>query len=105
MLPRIPSLYLLNDVNDPRKIDNRVAYTKNQLQIVREDEEALDIRLIVGKPSTYVVKNIIGKKKLRGKTYYLVEWKGYPREEATWEPRERLIEDVPELVHRFETLR
>jgi hypothetical protein len=64
-----------------------------------------DIRLIVGKPSTYIVKNIIGKKKLRGKTYYLVEWKGYPREEATLEPRERLIEDVPELVHRFETLR
>jgi hypothetical protein len=105
LLPGTPPLYLLNDVNDPKKIDNRVAYTKNQLQIVRENEEAPDVRLIVGKPSTYVVKNIIGKKKIRGKTYYLVEWKGYPREEATWEPRERLIEDIPELVHRFETLR
>jgi hypothetical protein len=103
LFPGTPPLYLLSDVNDPNKIDNRVAYTKNQLQIVKANELDPDYRLIVGKPSTYIVKDIIGKKIIRGKTYYLVLWKGYPPEEATWESRENLIRDVPELVRKFES--
>lgn len=34
----------------------------------------------------YEVEKIIGSKKVGGKTFYKVVWKGFPLEEATWEP-------------------
>ena len=34
----------------------------------------------------YEVDEILNSKKVRGRLKYLVSWKGYPREEATWEP-------------------
>ena len=58
--------------------------------------------VIRGQPTTYVVQKIIGKKKVKGKIYYRVKWKGYPDSEATWEPRKNLIEDVPILVNEYE---
>jgi hypothetical protein len=38
LLPNMPPLYLLNDKKDVNKVDNQVAYTKKQLQIVPENE-------------------------------------------------------------------
>ncbi len=102
LLPDQPPLYQLNDKNDIDKIDQTVAYTKNQLQVVPKDEEAPHPSVIRGHPDTYVVQKILDKKKFNGRIYYKVKWKGYPESEATWEPRTRLIEDVPILVKEFE---
>ena len=33
---------------------------------------------------------------------YLVRWLGYSSASDSWEPRERLLEDVPDLVHQYE---
>jgi len=33
-----------------------------------------------------VVEKILETREWRRKTQYLVKWKGYPRNEATWEP-------------------
>lgn len=33
----------------------------------------------------YDVQKIIGKKKVNGKTVYLVKWKNYSESEATWQ--------------------
>ena len=102
LLPDQPPLYQLNDKNDIDKIDQSVAYTKNQLQVVPEDEEAPDPIVIRGEPKTFVVQKILDKKKVNGKIYYKVKWKGYPESEATWEPRSQLIEDVPLIVREYE---
>ena len=37
----------------------------------------------------------------RGKLKYLVKWKGYPREEWTWEPRKNLLEHAKASVNAF----
>ncbi|KAE9055091.1 hypothetical protein PF005_g32771 [Phytophthora fragariae] len=35
--------------------------------------------------------------------YYLVRWLGFPPAEDTWEPRTRLVEDIPDIVKEYET--
>ncbi|GBB88377.1 hypothetical protein RclHR1_14940009 [Rhizophagus clarus] len=35
----------------------------------------------------------------KGQLQYLVKWERYPEDESTWEPADRLQEDVPNLVH------
>ncbi|MCP4570331.1 MAG: hypothetical protein GY841_22345 [FCB group bacterium] len=36
--------------------------------------------------------------------FFLVHWKGFPKSSRTWEPRQALLEDVPDHVHAFEKL-
>lgn len=59
-----------------------VSFSSNQLMKNNKETE-----------SKYVVKEIIGKKKLNKKTYYLIWWKGYKKADATYEPEKALIED------------
>jgi hypothetical protein len=101
LMPGQPPMYQLNDEKDVNKIDTTAAYTKGQLQVVNDDEEAPDPKVIRGKPSTYIVQKLVDKKKENNKVYYKVRWKGYPGQD-TWEPRKTLIEDVPLLVKEYE---
>ena len=52
-------------------------------------------------PPTYLVEDILAKDKIQGKWKYLVKWKGFPKEEATWEPIKNL-ETVKVMVKNFE---
>ncbi len=60
------------------------------------------IRPSEAKQEVYKVKDIIDKKKEKGKVFYLIWWQGYKKEDATWEPRTSIIEDAPELVKNYE---
>ena len=49
----------------------------------------------------YEVERILDKRKSnKGKTEYLVQWKGYGREDATWEPEQHLV-NCKECMHDF----
>jgi hypothetical protein len=50
----------------------------------------------------YEVHKILKKRKVRGKTQYLVSWKGYTRAEATWQDAAQLREQVPDMVDAFD---
>lgn len=56
--------------------------------------------MILGHSKEYEVEEILQCKKLRGKTHYLVKWKGYQLEESTWEPLQNL-KNAPEALKKF----
>jgi hypothetical protein len=91
--PGQPPMYMLNG-GEP------IAYTRNQLQVVHEDEEPPDTNVIRGNPEHYIVEKILEKKKVKGKIMFLIKWYGF--KEKTWEPRSEIIKDVPDMVKEFE---
>lgn len=109
LIPGQPPMYLLDDPKSHDGIDHSVSYTKNQLMPISEKEVLPthhDIRPIIDDGiEKYIVDSILEKKKINNRIFYKVAWKGYPIEQATWEPRTVLIKDIPELVGDFERLR
>jgi hypothetical protein len=68
-----------------------VSYTEDELIKVKDEKE-----------TKYTVERIISKKKINKKTYYLVKWKGYKIDEATYESEEKLIEDgLEDMINEF----
>ena len=51
----------------------------------------------------YVIEKILRRETQGKETGYRVKWKGY--DQTTFESRKRLLEDVPELINRFEKSR
>ena len=92
-----PPLYLLNGNSGKYKIEP-VGYTRNQLQIVDSKEKYPPHAVIRGANDKYIVQKLIGKKRRNGKVFYKVKWRGYPKDESTWEPRSRLIKEIPDDI-------
>lgn len=93
----ITQIYLRPAQPPMYQVDNnkRVAYTKYQLQVVKENET---------KPSTesqhkWNVKKLLRRFKLKNKIYFEVLWEDGSK---TNEPRTNLIKDIPLLVAEFE---
>lgn len=83
--PKTPTFrYMLRDINN-------ASFTENELILADENE------------AEFEVKKVIGKKKVKNKIYYLVLWRGYSKENATWESRKKLLEDgIGILIKEFE---
>jgi hypothetical protein len=96
--PGYPPLYLLNSKKKGEEYES-VAYTKNQLQVVDDDEKPPSKELIRGKPEKFIVSKILKKKKKNNKTHYLVKWK---TGDETWEPKSNLMKYVPDLIKDFD---
>jgi hypothetical protein len=71
---KVPYRYMLSN------IDN-ASFTEAQLKLSKEKEDK------------YVVKEIIGKRQRNKKLEYQVWWSGYLKKDATWESRDKLVED------------
>lgn len=67
---------------------------KRKLNVIQKDEDAKPSNIV-----QYVVEAIEGERKLRGKTEFLVKWKGFSRSENSWEPETNL--DAAETIKAF----
>ena len=57
----------------------------------------------VEKDTKYKVKAIIGDRLNKNKKEYLVHWKNYKKNESTYEPKNKLIEDgLIDLLRNYE---
>ena len=54
-----------------------------------------------GQEGEYVVEQLLNRKTLRGRTYYLVRWQGHASATDSWEPVEHLAH-CPERVAEYE---
>lgn len=93
------------DTKNPRKIEkvlyypNNIRYILNGYPNVSYTERELKL---VKSPEKYEVKDIIGKKKVKNITYYLIWWKKYKKNQSTWEKETDLIEDgLQELINKY----
>jgi Chromo (CHRromatin Organisation MOdifier) domain len=98
--PDQPPTYLLNGPHGRLGV-SRCAYTRKQLQLVPDNENPPPDSVIRGKPERYIPERILKQRIRQGKLQYLVKWERYPESEATWEPADRLKEDVPNLITNF----
>ena len=100
LYPEQPPMYLVDGPHGNLKV-SRASYTREQLQVVPEDENLPPPSVIRGNPMYYKVEKILAKRFRNKKTQYLVKWQGFPITKATWESGEKLEEDVPELVRAY----
>ena len=59
----------------------------------------------VEKKDKYDMEKILDKKKVRGKTQYLVKWLGYEDKENSWEPAENLSPEKAEKIEEHQQRR
>ncbi|GET66248.1 DDE-type integrase/transposase/recombinase [Rhizophagus irregularis DAOM 181602=DAOM 197198] len=95
-----PPTYLLDGPHGRLGV-SRCAYTRKELQIVPENEHPPPDSVIRGQPERFVPERILRHRIRKGQDQYLVKWERYPDTEATWEPADRLEEDVPALIRKF----
>lgn len=69
-----------------------VSYSENELKPAHGAHEV----------EKFIVKEIIGKQIIKKKVYYLVWWKNYLKKDATLEPKDKLIKDVPDLIQQYD---
>lgn len=50
----------------------------------------------------YEVEGILARRGSGSRVQYLVQWKGYPLYEATWEPRASLMDGARQVVEAYE---
>ncbi|GBC52820.2 chromobox protein homolog 3 [Rhizophagus irregularis DAOM 181602=DAOM 197198] len=98
--PEQPPTYLLDGPHGRLDV-SRCAYTRKELQIVPENEHPPPDSVIRGQPERFVPERILRHRIRKGQDQYLVKWERYPDTEATWEPADRLEEDVPALIRKF----
>ncbi|EXX53513.1 chromobox protein homolog 5-like [Rhizophagus irregularis DAOM 181602=DAOM 197198] len=92
--------YLLNGPHGRLGV-SRCAYTQKELQVVPINKKPPPDSAIRGQLERFVPEQILQHRIRKGQHQYLVKWERYPDIEATWEPADRLGEDVPDLIRKF----
>ncbi|XP_019858046.1 PREDICTED: uncharacterized protein LOC105314460 [Amphimedon queenslandica] len=73
-------------------------YYRRLIDTETEDVEK-ESTLILTSDDVYEVERLIEQRMIKGKVYYLVLWKNYSKEEATWEPESEITEAAVRLYH------
>ena len=81
--PHSPILYKLNQKLKPHE---KAAYTREQLQIVKNNEQDVPATITTERPANneFRIKKLIEKRTRGSRTEYLVQWYGFPVTDATW---------------------
>ena len=94
--PMTPVMYIVES-------QPNVGYTRNQLQLVKQNIKIPNYVQKDDANGRFTVKKILDKKFIKGMVYFLIHWNGYKKNESTWEKRSELIKDIPQLIKQFET--
>ena len=85
-----------------RDLENRLlsdTFDVSQLRAYRTVVDAEDVQA-----DEYIVDELMAHRQAAGDLrQFQVKWRGYPRSQATWEPREELMRRCSELVEQYES--
>lgn len=98
-------IYTIDSMTIPANKIAAVSYrVKGIKRKLYQDELQLieSVKNTTEQPKKYVVKKLVEPKVQRGVQGYIVRWRGYKEADDTFEPREKLLEDVPKIVNKFE---
>jgi len=89
--------------------DSRYHLTDMENRMMRDEMHVSNLQpygtIVDGVPlatDEYVVDSLLKRRSWGGQTQYLVKWRGYRREQATWEPRGELMRRCADLVTAFD---
>ena len=105
--PDQPVLYIVTEAESDTPA--KVAYTRQQLQVVKDNEPEPDARkLKISKSNKdFRVHSLQERRKNKNQVEFLVRWVGYPdKMDWTWEPRAKLMksgEGVKQFIKDFES--
>jgi transposase InsO family protein len=54
-----------------------------------------------GESGAFLIEDVRGHKKVKGKIHYLVKWLGYPAEFNTWEPLQNILKPAGGLINNY----
>lgn len=98
--PHEPVLYKTDKPLNPHE---KVAYSIKQLQIVKPNEEDAPAHLVVRNQNSkgeFAIKKLIDKRTSGNRTEYLVNWKGYPIADATWQYKSKIPKSFVDAYER-----
>jgi hypothetical protein len=99
------------DFNQPRKITrilymNTEPYYRYMLNGFNNvSYDASQLRKTKEKVEKHIINRISDRFKKNGQTYYKVHWKDAKNNKPSWEPRDELMKDVPDLVEAYDVKR
>ena len=96
--PGQPPMYMVSGPYGKLQV-GRASYTRNNLQIVPENENSPPSTVIRGQPERFIPEKILKSRYRKKKLQYLVKWKRFPEDQATWEPAEHLQDT--DIVAKF----
>ena len=89
----------------------RVRLTDLENNILHDEFDAVDLRPYrthvdaeALQPDEYLVDELIKHRDTRGTREFLVKWRGYPRSQATWEPKSSITRRCAKLVSDYESV-
>ena len=100
MDPHEPILY---KTDKPLKPNEKVAYSRKQIQVVKPNEEDAPASLVVRTPNSkgeFAIKKLLEKRTSGNRTEYKVLWKGYPLTDATWQYKSKIPKSFVDAYER-----
>ena len=85
-----PPLYKLSGIDD-------ATFTRERIQVVGEE----NLKANENKEK-WIIEKIVKRTTKKGEVFYQIKWKGWSKKHNTEEPREKLVEDVPDMVENYE---
>jgi len=83
-----------------RDLENRIMHDEFDACMLRPYRTTVDAEDL--EADEYIIDYLFGHRDRRGAREYRVKWRGFPRTEATWEPRAEIERRAASLVQEYE---